>query len=82
MTLAVPGNFDLLIFGYFASSNLPVAVTRFTGCFQLATMAEQQEEHESVGRDQLIAGEDDRSGIQAKDDAALLVNRCQYPFHW
>jgi hypothetical protein len=45
-------------------------------------MAEQQEEHESVGRDQLIAGEDDRSGIQAKDDAALLVNRCQYPFHW
>lgn len=28
-----------------------------------------------VGRDELIAdGEDDRSGIEAKDDAALLVS--------
>lgn len=39
-------------------------------------MAEQQEQ-ESVGRDQLIVGEDDRSDIQAQDDAALLVSRCR-----
>jgi hypothetical protein len=35
-----------------------------------------QHEHESVGRDELLTnGEDDLSGIEAKDDAALLVSR-------
>lgn len=39
-------------------------------------MAEQREQ-EGVGRDQLIVGEDDRSDIQAQEDAALLVSRCR-----
>lgn len=37
---------------------------------------EHEHEHENVGRDELVTtGEDDRSDIQAKDDAALLVSR-------
>lgn len=35
-----------------------------------------QQENDVVGRDELIAdGEDDRSTIESKDDAALLVSR-------